>query len=73
MSAQVILNARPETESANGTGKRYAHFVDRRKLTDAIVFGREMTAICGTKFIPSRAPEKFPVCEQCRAVWETLT
>ena len=73
MSAQVILNARPETESANGTGKRYAHFVDWRKLTDAIVLRPGDDRDPGTKFVPSRAPEKFPVCEQCRAVWETLT
>jgi hypothetical protein len=32
------------------------------------VLGEEITALCGEKFIPTRDPNKYPVCEACRAV-----
>ena len=31
-----------------------------------MIFGKEITALCGKKWIPSRDPEKFPVCPDCR-------
>ena len=30
------------------------------------VLGEEITALCGEKFIPTRDPNKYPVCEACR-------
>jgi hypothetical protein len=31
------------------------------------VLGEEITALCGEKFIPTRDPYQYPVCEGCRA------
>ena len=46
--------------------EKFAHIVKRNELTDAMVLGKEITALCGKKWIPSRDPEKFPVCPDCR-------
>ena len=42
------------------------------KLTEAMVMGTPVVALCGKVWVPSRAPEKFPVCPECKEIWESL-
>jgi hypothetical protein len=51
---------------ADGDHERFAHIVKKNQLTDAMIYGKEITALCGKKWVPSRDPEKFPVCPDCR-------
>jgi hypothetical protein len=34
--------------------------------------GTPVVALCGKVWVPSRAPEKFPVCPECKEAWESL-
>ena len=34
--------------------------------------GTPVVALCGKVWVPSRAPEKFPVCPECQEIWESL-
>ena len=45
---------------------------DRDKLTEAMVMGTPVIALCGKVWVPSRAPEKFPVCPECKDIWEQM-
>ena len=65
------LDGRP-VPTDEGDHERFAHFVDKHKLTDAMVMGTPVVALCGKVWVPSRAPEKFPVCPECKEIWETL-
>ena len=42
------------------------------KLTEAMVMGTPVVAFCGKVWVPSRDPERFPVCPECREIWESL-
>jgi hypothetical protein len=46
-----------------------AHIVDQRDpnndVTTAIIEGREVTALCGYRWIPYRDAKGRPVCEAC--------
>ena len=46
-----------------------AHIVDQRDpkndIATAIIEGREVTALCGYRWIPYREPGGRPVCEPC--------
>ena len=42
------------------------------KLTEAMVMGTPVVALCGKVWVPSRAPEKFPVCPECKDIWESM-
>jgi hypothetical protein len=55
-----------------GDHERFSHYVDKHKLTEAMVMGTPVVALCGKVWVPSRAPEKFPVCPECKEVWESL-
>ncbi len=55
-----------------GDHERFSHFVDKHKLTEAMVMGTPVVALCGKVWVPSRAPEKFPVCPTCQEIWDTM-
>ena len=52
--------------------ERYSHFVDKKKLTEAMVMGTPVVALCGKIWVPSRDPEKYPVCPECKGIWESF-
>lgn len=46
---------------------RVAHYVRKERITEAIVEGMPVTALCGYVWVPSRSPESLPVCQACKA------
>jgi hypothetical protein len=58
----------PEEEDHNHS----AHYAPKDKVTEAMVMGTPVTALCGKTWVPSRSPEKFPVCPECKEIWESL-
>ena len=69
--AQTIEDRRTETTDS-GDHERFSHFVDKDKLTEAMVMGTPVVALCGKVWVPSRDPERFPVCPECKDAWEQL-
>jgi hypothetical protein len=55
-----------------GDHERLSHYVDKHKLTEATVMGTPVVALCGKVWVPSRAPERFPVCPECQEIWESM-
>ncbi len=55
-----------------GDHERFSHYVPKDKLTEAMVMGTPVVALCGKVWVPSRAPEKFPVCPDCKEIWESM-
>ena len=69
--ATTVLDRQPVRQDEDDHD-RYSHFVDKKKLTDAMVMGTAVVALCGKIWVPSRDPEKYPVCPECREIWESL-
>jgi hypothetical protein len=46
--------------------------VEKDKLTEAMVMGTPVVALCGKVWVPSRDGTKFPVCPDCKEIWESL-
>ena len=57
----------------NGDHERLSHYVPKDTLMEAMVTGTPVVALCGKVWIPSRDPEKFPVCPECKEIWETMS
>jgi hypothetical protein len=53
-----------------GDHDRFAHYVEKRKLTQAYVLGTPVIALCGKVWVPSRDPERFPICPECKRLYE---
>lgn len=55
------------TKTGSGRPNR-AHIVTPKSaLTEALVLGTEVEALCGYRWVPSRDPAGLPVCPECRA------
>ncbi len=61
-----------QTQLEDGDHERYAHYVQKNKITESAVMGTPVLALCGKKWIPGRDPEKFPVCPECKEIYQKL-
>ncbi len=71
----VLEDVRTEERTVptdNGDHERFSHYVPKDKLMDAMVNGTSVVALCGKVWVPSRDPQKFPVCPECKEIWETM-
>jgi hypothetical protein len=53
-----------------GGHERFAHYADRDKITEAMVTGTPVVALCGKVWVPSRDPKKYPVCPDCKRLFD---
>ena len=74
--AETLVDARVEQDEdlryEDGDHERFSHFVPKERLTEAMVMGTPVIALCGKVWVPSRNPDRFPVCPECKEIWETL-
>ena len=70
--AQTILDERTDLRIDEGDHERFSHYVPKNKLTEAMVMGTPVVALCGKVWVPSRNPDKFPVCPECKEIWESF-
>jgi hypothetical protein len=63
---------RPSPSDGDGDHERFAHYVQKDKIVDSSVFGTPVIALCGKKWVPTRDPKRFPVCPDCKRIYEAL-
>lgn len=67
-----VLEDRLTVPTDEGDHERFSHYAPKDKVMEAMVMGTPVTALCGKTWVPSRSPEKFPVCPECKEIWESL-
>lgn len=60
------------TEAEPGDHERFSHYVKKDKVVESAVTGKAITALCGKKWIPSRDPQKFPICPTCKELHDSM-
>lgn len=55
-----------------GDHERFSHYVKKDRIVQSAVMGSAVIALCGKVWVPSRDPEKFPVCPDCKKIFEKL-
>jgi hypothetical protein len=68
----AISRLAPEEEGDDGDHDRFAHYVKKRKILESAVSGKAVRALCGKKWVPTRDPEKFPICPICKEIYAGL-
>ena len=61
-----------EVPLEEGDHDRFSHYVDKDTLTEAMVMGYPVVGLCGKVWVPSRDGTKFPVCPECKEIYEGL-
>ncbi len=55
-----------------GDHERFSHYAPKAKIMEAMVMGTPVAALCGKVWVPSRDPEKYPVCPTCKEIFEKM-
>ncbi|KAM9863862.1 hypothetical protein ACI1US_00211 [Leucobacter sp. BZR 635] len=61
-----------DSQIEDGDHERFSHYVPKDKIVESAVTGKAVRALCGKKWTPSRDPERFPVCPDCKKVYERM-
>lgn len=70
--AQTVEDTRTHPVTDDGDHERFSHYVPKDKLMGAMVEGTPVVALCGKTWVPSRDPQRFPVCPECREIWQSM-
>ncbi len=66
------LLTKPELKVEDGDHDRFSHYVKKGKILESAVSGKAVRALCGKKWVPTRDPEKFPICPVCKEIFAGL-
>ena len=69
---------RPETKESpvrddGGDADRFAHYVSKDRIAESRATGRPVVALCGKVWVPKHDPSKYPVCPDCKRIYEEMT
>ena len=68
----VENETKAEVSNDEGDHDRFSHYVNKVDLTEAMVNGTPVVALCGKVWIPSRDPDKYKKCPTCKELYEML-
>ena len=72
-SVREDTSTRPDlSHGEGGDHERFAHYVQKNKIVDSAVSGTPVVALCGKVWVPSRDPKRYPVCPECKKIYESL-
>lgn len=68
-TSRLIFEAPEAVDNGSTPPDEVAHMIDQRDpandVTQAMIDGTEIVALCGYRWIPSRDPHRFPLCRPC--------
>jgi Protein of unknown function (DUF3039) len=70
--ADTVEDRRTQPSLDDGDHERFSHYVAKDKLTAAMVEGTPVVALGGKVWVPSRDPKRYPVCPECKEIWEGM-
>ena len=73
LDGDTDLLTRPDLQEDDGGHDRFAHYVKKEKVVESAVTCKAVRALCGKKWIPSRDPEKYPICPVCKEIYDGLS
>ena len=69
--SQTVLDERTQ-QFEDGDQDRFSHYVPKDKLMAAMVNGTPVVALCGKVWVPTKNPDKFPVCPDCKEIYNSM-
>lgn len=69
----TIVEERVDYRLDEGDHERLSHYAPKDKLMEAMIEGTPVRALCGKVWVPSRDPNRFPVCPECKEIYESLS
>ncbi|AVR56950.1 hypothetical protein PBI_TRISCUIT_77 [Microbacterium phage Triscuit] len=64
---QVVEPAEP------GDHDTFSHYVSKKEWGNVMLTGGVVTALCGKQWYPTKDAKRYPVCPECKELWEKLS
>ena len=55
-----------------GDQEKFSHYAPKDKIMQAMIEGTPVVALCGKVWVPSRDPQRFPICPVCKDLYENV-
>lgn len=68
----VQLSEDTRTWTSDGDHERHSHYIDKDQVLEGYINGKPVIALCGKIWVPSRDPEKYPVCPTCKEIYAEM-
>ena len=68
----TLLDERTLETNIDGDHEKFAHYVQKEKIVESAVTGKPVIALCGKVWVPGRDPGKFPICPDCKKIFDSL-
>jgi len=68
----AVVERQADLRTDDGDHERFAHYADKNQIMAAMVEGTVVEALCGKRWVPSRDPKKYPVCPDCKRIYDGL-
>lgn len=68
----VLERELEQQEVEEGDHDRFSHYVQKDKVLKSALSGSPVIALCGKVWVPGRDPQKFPVCPDCKKIYEGM-
>lgn len=66
-------DTKEETKRADdGDADRYSHYVSKDRIAESRLTGRPVVALCGKIWVPKHDPSQYPVCPDCKRIYENM-
>jgi len=70
--SDTVLDEETITNTGDGDHDIFAHYVIKADIVRSVIEGTPLIALCGKVWVPSRDPERYPVCPTCKEIYEEL-
>lgn len=76
-STNTSVLEKPEVDESakmddGGDADRFAHYVSKDRVIESRLTGRPVVALCGKVWIPKREANDYPVCPECKKIYEEM-
>lgn len=55
-----------------GDHERFSHYVKKEAIMESAMTGEPVIALCKKIWTPGRDPQKFPVCPDCKDIYDNV-
>ncbi len=73
LTHSTLIESDPRTFFDEGDHDKFAHYVRENKVVESAVTGCPVVALCGKVWVPTRDPDKFPMCPECKTIHAGLS
>lgn len=66
------LSVDVDIDTTTGDHDKFAHYVLKESIVHSSMTGDPILALCGKVWTPKDRPDKYPVCPECKKIYEGL-